>query len=79
MSAPRKHTRTNVLADDPWTWREPVSDDELEAARADSLAWLNREDHTHEGPFTCDDCPRKAVCVLAFDPYNTEGDCLYDK
>lgn len=29
--------------------------------------------------FTCDSCERAPVCKLAFDPYNTDGDCLWDK
>lgn len=26
--------------------------------------------------FTCDDCAARFGCSYAFDPYNTEGDCL---
>lgn len=29
--------------------------------------------------FTCDDCPERWSCLLAFDPYNTDGDCLAEK
>jgi hypothetical protein len=25
---------------------------------------------------TCEDCPSNAECEFAFDPYNTQGDCL---
>lgn len=32
-----------------------------------------------ERAFTCDGCSRAPVCVLAFDPYNTDGDCLDEK
>lgn len=26
--------------------------------------------------FTCDDCPAQSTCEWAFDPYNTNDDCL---
>lgn len=26
--------------------------------------------------FTCDECYAKYSCIYAFDPFNTEGDCL---
>ena len=29
--------------------------------------------------FTCDECRDAPICVLAFDPYNTNGDCLAEK
>lgn len=29
--------------------------------------------------FTCDGCAMVTRCTLAFDPYNTDGDCLLDK
>lgn len=29
--------------------------------------------------FTCDNCGLVRKCRLAFDGYNTNGDCLYDK
>lgn len=29
--------------------------------------------------FTCHDCPHKATCEYAWDPYNTGGDCLASK
>ena len=28
---------------------------------------------------TCWTCPDKEDCEFAFDPYNTDGDCLMDK
>lgn len=28
---------------------------------------------------TCWDCPDKDDCFCAFDPYNTDGDCLASK
>lgn len=29
--------------------------------------------------FTCSMCPREHACVLAWDRYNTDGECFYDK
>jgi hypothetical protein len=29
--------------------------------------------------FTCDDCGARFTCLLAFDAYNTDGDCLAEK
>jgi hypothetical protein len=29
--------------------------------------------------FTCDGCDHAPVCAYAFDPYNTDGDCLASK
>lgn len=28
---------------------------------------------------TCESCPINDTCDLAFDPYNTDGDCLAEK
>lgn len=28
---------------------------------------------------TCDKCAAVTICSLAYDEYNTNGDCLYDK
>jgi len=28
---------------------------------------------------TCDYCPNKTTCNYAYDPYNTDGDCLLEK
>lgn len=29
--------------------------------------------------FTCDNCDAAPECEFAFDPYNTDGDCLAEK
>lgn len=64
---------------DEWLWAVPLTDEQLAADRERIRSW-----HTeHFGPaperFTCDDCAMAPRCSLAFDSYNTEGDCLYDK
>jgi hypothetical protein len=35
--------------------------------------------HTTMPTFTCSACSINDVCLLAFDAYNTDGDCLLDK
>lgn len=65
--------------DDPWT-RDPIPVERLAAEReasvricVDVLGW--------KPPivFTCDDCSFAPRCMLAFDAYNTDGDCLLSK
>lgn len=34
---------------------------------------------TAETKYTCDSCGAAPHCTLAFEPYNTDGDCLADK
>ena len=40
-------------------------------------------DHCGEDPLsqgaTCDDCASVFECPVAFDPYSTGGDCLWEK
>lgn len=59
-----------------WLWAVPLTDAELAQARRASLEFL---DWPADLRFTCDGCPLAPRCSLAFDPYNTEGDCLYEK
>ena len=33
----------------------------------------------YKGAFTCKDCAQRFTCHVAFDLYNTEGDCLAEK
>lgn len=60
-------------------------DVELKTPRTDAqLAELRRQstEHVEEGApasFTCDTCGFRRKCVLAFDWYNTDGDCLAEK
>lgn len=64
---------------DPWTLPSPMTEPELvlleQRCRTD-LAALGVGESVK---ITCSDCARRATCVLAFDSYNTNGDCLYDK
>lgn len=49
--------------------------------RSESVALMIRE-RLIKGTdvvFECDDCPDANKCEWAFDPYNTDGDCLATK
>ena len=37
------------------------------------------EDPSATPEFTCDTCTQASICCLAFDLYNTDGDCLMEK
>lgn len=49
------------------------TDEQLAITRAEVVREFSIE------KFTCDDCPERWSCFLAFDPYNTDGDCLAEK
>jgi len=61
--------------EDRWSWEVPLTDEELNREREESVKREGRP----EIVFTCDGCSANKVCTLAFDPYNTDGDCLYEK
>jgi hypothetical protein len=67
---------TRVERPDPWMLPEPRSDNEVARMRASALK--NQEMPT-DTVFTCDDCNLRFKCKLAFDWWNQDGDCLYDK
>lgn len=64
---------------DPWT-RPAVPVERLAAEREAAVKFMVDE-CGYKPPivFTCDGCSFAPRCTLAFDPYNTNGDCLYDK
>lgn len=65
-----------VTEEDRWTYRVPRTPEQLAEKRRASLAtWFGGREQS----FTCDGCGRAPVCVLAFDLYNTDGDCLDEK
>jgi hypothetical protein len=35
--------------------------------------------HAEDTKITCDMCDKRASCELAYDAYNTNGDCLAEK
>ena len=56
----------------------PLTEQELAADRA-RLVEMYRERVGVIDKFTCDDCGARFTCMLAFDAYNTDGDCLAEK
>ena len=64
---------------DEWTREKPLTTSELATYRElKRQHLLEVYGHTLEG-CTCDECSRAPICHLAFDGYNTNGDCLYEK
>lgn len=64
---------------DPYTRETPITDEQLAEERK-SVVREYLEDFGKEiESFTCDNCARAKICWLAFDTYNTNGDCLYEK
>lgn len=67
--------------DDEWRFLHSRTDEELAAAYAETAAELKRSfrrDVKRE-EFTCHECAIVRECIVAFDIYNTHGDCLMDK
>lgn len=62
--------------------RDEVSGEVLAQEREKAVVFLS---NTHSSlfsfdtVFTCDSCPTAPTCRLAFDGYNTNGDCLAEK
>jgi hypothetical protein len=61
--------------DDEWSDMFPP----LTLAQMRRLEELALEDNAPEVTMTCSTCTAASVCALAFDPYNTDGDCLMTK
>lgn len=63
---------------DEWTREVPLTPEELAAYRLQQIKWGD-ELGLSPDVFTCDNCALAPKCKLAFDGYNTDGDCLYSK
>ncbi len=50
-----------------------LTDEEIKKLRERAVEYVG------ETEFTCDDCRDRRTCEWAFDPYNTNGDCLAEK
>jgi hypothetical protein len=59
----------------PHEFAHPRSQAQLEQDRAIAVGHHGEP----EGGFTCDNCGSVSYCALAFDWYNTNGDCLAEK
>lgn len=64
-----------------WTRTEPLDDDGLARIRDVFETWHRTNPGTNGivPECTCEKCPENRTCTLAFDMYNTDGDCLRDK
>lgn len=65
--------------EDEWTWKTPVTDEQLQQLRLEFWEHFRNAKYISPKACTCDGCPRERICVLSWDTYNTDGDCLYDK
>lgn len=57
---------------------ERLTDEELAADRARLVSEYAAQGYETKS-FTCDTCDARHVCLLAFDLYNLDGDCLAEK
>ncbi len=70
------YSRERFIADvGDWATKASRTREELAGIRQGALKHFLDKDVV----FTCDDCPAAPDCSLAFDQYNTCGDCLMEK
>jgi len=62
-----------------WIRKEPLTPNQMAEFRKEQVKRAGEIIKDVPEKFTCDDCGLAGVCRLAFDSYNTNGDCLYDK
>lgn len=65
-------TDNDIMRDNPITPAELAYDRER-------VVRLYVSEGIEVSAFTCDDCIQRFKCKLAFDSYNTDGDCLAEK
>ena len=66
-----------MTAEDQWVRAVPLTEEELEEEKVKL-----REHYAPHGfdiGTTCEECGLRFTCKLAFDAYNTNGDCLLSK
>jgi len=68
-----------VREDNRWLFKNPRTPEQMAECRKESVAEAAKAVKNPPTAFTCDECGIANVCTLAFDLYNTDGDCLYDK
>lgn len=65
---------------DDGDWVTPMTEEEVAASRAWAVEGAALDGFPVDGKgYTCDGCVRVKNCLLAFDRYNTDGDCLAEK
>jgi hypothetical protein len=62
-----------------WLLKVPRTPAQMKAFRKVQLARAVEISGKAPAKFTCDGCRIANICTLAFDAYNVEGDCLYEK
>ena len=77
MSKTMELLSSETLVDDSYTLACPRTEEELNAYRT-AIDTAAQADGYAAGD-NCDGCARRHVCTLVYDPYNTDGDCLYIK
>lgn len=65
--------------DNRWLWAQPLTAEQLAALRKRRVAIASEMRGEAPAEFTCDQCTLAPRCTLAFDAYNVDGDCLYEK
>lgn len=82
-AAPDSQWTPDPRLGDPAVPRTPA---EVAALRADAVAYFEKNPmqnrvlvRVQKSGFTCDGCSVVKDCGLAFDGYNTDGDCLREK
>lgn len=66
-------TKGTVKIKLPWT------ENQLQLFRKNMIQSYVRANGENPEKITCDGCSDPANCLFAFDPYNTDGDCLGEK
>lgn len=74
----RRFCRVFLYRDD-WTYRFERSERRLQVDRLKFAENIEERNLNPATVCTCDGCSRRRICTLAYDGYNTNGDCLYDK
>lgn len=65
--------------DNEWLWKVALTKEEIAKSREEAITYQSELMGVTPDRFTCDDCKMSDRCSLAFDSYNTDGDCLYEK
>lgn len=71
------HERARRDPADEWLWLHERNEDEMQDALKRGLSHLPRGAKAED--FTCHECKLRLKCTLAYDSWNTNGDCLLDK
>lgn len=76
---PEYDTPNDADPGDEYLYAEPRTFEELYSDRQVLSAQIAEGPSPEPARITCDACRLVSRCVFAFDPYNTNGDCLLEK